>query len=255
MKTFRIRPEQEIVSEIESIPPNHRPFIQRVFLGDGDGLIYPQKQLIEILDKLSANFPNLTRVAAYASPNSLTTKTAEDLLQLRKRKLRIVYFGLESGDPETLDLVNKGYSPAEMLSLCQKAHISNMKLSITAILGLAGSHGSERHALATAKWINRLSPEYFSLLTIFKRHNDEYFKKISPLTNGEVLQETLTIVRHLSPQRTILRSNHVSNILHLAGSYPKDREKIVLQAEAAMEQGRQHSDWFNSVPDYEEDHF
>ena len=255
MKTFRIRPVQEILSEIESIPQNHRPFIQRVFLGDGDGLVYPQKHLIGILDKLSATFPKLTRVSAYASPNSLTTKTADDLLQLRKRKLRIAYFGLESGDPETLELVNKGFSPAEMLRLCKKAHVANMKLSITAILGLAGSNGSERHALATAKWINELSPEYFSLLTMFKRHNDDYFKKISPLTNGEVLQEALTIVKHLSPQRTILRSNHVSNILHLAGSYPKDRENIILQAQAAMDQGRQHPEWFNSVPDYEEDHF
>jgi len=255
MKNFRIRPVRDIFAEIESVPGHHRPYVQRVFLGDGDGLVYPHQGLVAILDKLAATFPNLTRVAAYASPNSLTTKTTDDLAELRQRKLRIVYFGLESGDAATLEGADKGFGPEEMLRLCRKAHEAGMKLSITAILGLAGRAGSRQHALATAAWINDLSPAYFSLLTMFRRHNETYFNKIEPLSNGEVLEEALTIVRHLHPQRTILRSNHVSNILNLAGSYPKDRQKIIAEAEAALQQGRKHPDWFNLVPDYAEEYF
>lgn len=255
MKQFRIRPLQDIFGEIESIPKNHRDYVQRVFLGDGDGLVYPQKDLVAILDKLIDTFPKLTRVSAYASPNSLTTKTLEDLEQLRLKKLRILYFGLESGDAETLKLVRKGFAPDVMLELCRKAQDAGMKLSITAILGLAGRERSAEHASATADWINALSPEYFSLLTMFRRHNDDYFKLIQALSNGEVLEEALSIVSRLNPQRTILRSNHVSNNLHLTGSYPKDREKIIAQAEAALIEGRKHPDWFNMVPDYEEEFF
>ena len=244
-----------IDSEIEALPELHRNQYQRIFLADGDALVYPQAGLVEILDLLQLKFINLTRIGIYASPKSLTTKSVEELRQLKSRKLRILYLGLESGDAPTLKLTNKGYSPEQILELCQKAKRAGMKLSITAILGLAGRLRSREHAVATAEWINQLSPEYFSLLTMFRRHNDAYFELIEPLTNGEIIEETLLIVQHLHPQRTILRSNHVSNILNLAGSYPKDRERIIAETKAALVEARGHSDWFNQVPDYGEEYF
>lgn len=252
MKRFTCRPVADIVAEIDSIPPLYRPQVQRVFLGDGDGLVYPQDDLLTVLDRLACAFPNLARVGIYASPNSLTTKTVAELMALREKKLRILYFGLESGDADTLRLANKGFTPEQMLSQCQNARAAGLKLSITAILGLAGRKRSSEHARATAAWINALSPEYFSLLTMFRRHNDDYFKKIEPLSHGEVLAEALAVVRELNPQGTILRSNHVSNSLQLAGRYPRDREAIIAQAEAGLEQARRNPRWFNEVPDYEE---
>ncbi len=74
-------------------------------------------------------------------------------------------------------------------------------------------------------------------------------------TNGGIIAETLEIVRQLAPQKTILRSNHVSNILNLAGSYPKDRERLIAQAEQALAQARLHPVWFNEIPDYSEGNF
>jgi len=255
MKRFRARPEAEILAEIVSVPGHHREHIQRVFLADGDALVYPQTGLETILDALAEAFPRLTRVGAYASPNSLTTKTVAELEALRRKKLRILYFGLESGDAETLALVGKGFDPDRMLALCRKAREAGMKLSVTAILGLAGEERSREHAVATADWINALSPEYFSLLTMFRRHNDDYFGSIRPLSNGRVIEEALAVVERLSPGRTILRSNHVSNILNLAGGYPRDRQRIIAQAESALAEARRHPAWFDQVPDYREDLF
>ena len=174
---------------------------------------------------------------------------------MRRNKLRIIYFGLESGDAQTLELVNKGYGPDAMLALCRKAQAAEMKLSITAILGLGGQERSCEHAAATAEWINQLSPEYFSLLTLFQRHNDDFFKQITPLTRGQVLEESLAMVRQLRPHRTILRSNHVSNLLALAGTYPKDRQRLIETAETALQKARSHPQWFNEIPDYSEDLF
>ena len=171
MKRFRIRPVEDLLAEMKTVPAHHREHIQRVFLADGDALVYPQNGLTAILDALAETFPNLTRVGIYASPNSLTTKSVEELQVLREKKLRILYFGLESGDAETLKLARKGFLPGEMLSLCRKAQEADLKLSVTAILGLAGQERSREHAEATAEWINALSPEYFSLLTMFRRHN------------------------------------------------------------------------------------
>lgn len=251
-KQFHIRPVSEIVAEMQMIPPAQRARVHRVFLADGDALVYPLAGLLEILDQLAIYFPGLTRVAAYASPNSLTTKSLAALQGLRDKKLRILYFGLESGDDETLSLVNKGFAGKTMLELCQKAQAAQIKLSVTAILGLAGRERSREHARATAEWINQLSPAYFSLLTMFRRHNDAHFALIEQLSNGEVVREALEVVRQLAPQRTILRSNHVSNLLNLAGSYPKDRENIIAQAETCLAGAERHPAWYHLVPDYEE---
>ena len=255
MKQFRLRSVADIAAEIETIPDLHRRQYQRIFLADGDALVYPQAGLVEILDLLQVKFINLTRVGIYASPRSLTTKSIEELRQLKSRKLRILYLGLESGDAQTLKLTNKGYSPEQMLELCRKAKQAGIKLSITAILGLAGQQRSHEHAVATAEWINQLSPQYFSLLTMFRRHNDNYFTLIEPLTNGEIIQEALTVVQHLHPQKTILRSNHVSNVLNLAGNYPKDRDRIIAATEAALVEAKNHADWFDLIPGYGEEYY
>ncbi len=254
-KNFRIRPVEEIVAEIRSIPAPHRPHVQRVFLADGDALVYPQQGLLAILDALDETFPRLQRIGAYASPNSLRSKSAEELSLLRQKKLSILYFGLESADPPTLAAVNKGYSAAQMLALCRKARDAGMKLSVTAILGLAGQERSLEHARATARWVSELSPEYFSLLTLFVRHNDAFLATIKPLSRGGVLEEAAELLRHLSPQRTILRSNHVSNFLNLAGSYPKDRQRLIAEVETAMASAKKRPGWYAEVPDYREEFF
>jgi radical SAM superfamily enzyme YgiQ (UPF0313 family) len=251
-KRFRLRSVDEIVAEIESIPEHYRAGIRRIFLADGDALIYPQEKLLSILDRLAATYPNLTRIGAYASPNSLATKSEAELAQLRQKKLRILYFGLESGDDETLQLVNKGYSAEAMRDLCRKAQAGGIKLSVTAILGLAGRKRSIEHAERTADWINQVSPEYFSLLTLFSRHNQAYFEQVEQQTRGEILEEALAIVTQLNPDRMILRSNHASNFLNLAGSYPKDRERLISDVESAMVEAQRNSEWYHGFPDYSE---
>jgi hypothetical protein len=120
---------------------------------------------------------------------------------------------------------------------------------------LAGRQRSTEHALATAAWVNALSPEYFSLLTMFRRHNDSYFSAIDPLSHGEIIAETLLILENLEPEKTILRSNHVSNFLNLAGSYPKDRQKLIDTAQHALAQARRNQIWFDTVPSYEEEYY
>ena len=113
-----------------------------------------------LLAGLKNHFPRLTRVSSYASPKSLAGKTADELRQLREAGLRLLYLGLESGDPETLRIAGKGYTPDQVAQLALTARQAGMKLSVTAILGLGGRGRSREHALGTAAWVNRVNPEY-----------------------------------------------------------------------------------------------
>ena len=254
-KSFRVKPLEEVLGEIAAVPQQYRSRVERVFLADGDALVYPQDGLTAILEALSAAFPRLTRVGSYASPNSLTTKSSADLELLRDKRLRIIYFGLESGDDDTLRAVNKGFDAAQMAELALKARGAGMKLSVTAILGLAGRGRSREHARATAEWVSRVNPEFFSLLTLFHRHNDEFVRSLDQCTHRELMLEARELVTSLHPNRTILRSNHVSNFLHLAGSYPKDRLRIIADVDAALAHAERLPGFLDAVPTYGEEYY
>lgn len=254
-KNFYIRPLQEILEEIAGIPAHYRPRIDRVFLADGDALVYPFDGLCTILDALAATFPDLTRVSSYASPNSLTTKSAEQLVKLRAKRLKILYFGLESGDDATLLAINKGFESERMAELALKAREVGMKLSVTAILGLAGRGRSLQHARYTAEWVNRVNPEYFSLLTMFHRHNDDFIRSLQQCTRRELMLEAREMLQYLHPAKTILRSNHVSNFLDLAGSYPKDRERLIADVDLALKHAGLREGFLDEVPSYQEEYY
>jgi radical SAM superfamily enzyme YgiQ (UPF0313 family) len=254
-KRFHVRPVAEIIAEIAGIPERHRRQVERVFLADGDALVYPFDGLVEILDALSAAFPNLTRVGSYASPNSLTTKSPEQLVLLREKRLRILYFGLESGDDQTLLRISKGFTADAMALQALKARAAGIRLSVTAILGLAGRGLSLIHARETAAWVNRVNPEYFSLLTLFHRHNDDFVSGLDQCTHRELMHEARELLLHLHPARTILRSNHVSNFLNLAGSYPRDRERLISDVDAALERASLNPGFLDEVPGYTEEYY
>ncbi len=75
MKHFHLRSVSDIAADINAVPESHRGYYRRIFLADGDALIYPQEELLQILELLNNSFPLLNRVGIYASPHSLTTKT------------------------------------------------------------------------------------------------------------------------------------------------------------------------------------
>jgi hypothetical protein len=135
-----------------------------------------------------------------------------------------------------------------------KARQAGMKLSVTAILGLAGRDASLVHAKDTAEWINRVNPEYFSLLTLFHRHNETFVRSLSQCTRRELMLEARELLMNLNPARTILRSNHVSNFLNLAGSYPRDRQRLIDDLDAALAYASRYPGFLDEVPEYEEEY-
>lgn len=254
-KPFQIRPLPELLDEVDNLPASYRAQTERIFLADGDALVYPFEGLQALLEVLNTQFPRLTRIGSYASPNSLQGKTPQQLAELRARKLKILYFGLESGDDATLERVAKGFSAQQMTELALMARTAGMKLSVTAILGLAGRQRSREHARATAAWVNRVNPEFFSLLTLFHRHNEAFVRSLAQCSYRELLAEAAELLQHLSPHKTILRSNHVSNFLHLAGSYPKDRERLIADLERARQRAEALPGFLDQIPEYRESYY
>ncbi|WP_422880278.1 radical SAM protein [Moorella sulfitireducens] len=146
-KKFRVRTLEEIETDIRMARLYYQD-VEKVFLADGDALAMNTEDLIHVLSLLYQTFPGLRHVGIYAGPRSILEKSEAELASLKEKGLTVAYLGVETGDPELLDEVNKGVSVQEMVTAGRAVVRSGIKLSVTVILGLAGRdrERSKRHA-------------------------------------------------------------------------------------------------------------
>ena len=237
-KRFRIRRVAEVKKDIDWCAERF-PWTRRVFLADGDALVIRTAHMLEILDYLYKRFPRLERVSSYANPLNLVVKTEDELGRIRKAGLSLLYYGVESGDPEVLAKVKKRGTPASMIEGIDKAHAAGFEVSVTVLLGLAGKKGSERHARMTAELLNRLQPRYLAALTLMLGPFEDYFAKsmgedFQFLDKWDTLRELKALISHLQLENTIFRTNHASNWLPLKGTLNKDKDQLIKVIDLAL---------------------
>jgi radical SAM superfamily enzyme YgiQ (UPF0313 family) len=239
-KPFQIRPAKEVLEDIEMA----RSYItRRVFLADGNALVLNTRQLVPILDALGKAFLNLERVGIYANAQDILRKSEEELATLYRKKLGIIYIGLESGHDKILRRVKKGATTAEMIEAVRKAQAIGFKMSVIGILGLGERELSREHAIATGQVVSAMDPAYFSLLTLLvmpgtKLHRQWRASKFVLIEPLEMLQEMRVMIQHLEGlTHCIFRTNHASNYLPLAGTLPRDKERLLATLDRALAQG------------------
>lgn len=165
--------DQAILRQIALAEHYGKRSVRRVFLADGDAFVLDTDRLLAILAELHRAFPLLERVSSYAAPRDILRKSPEEMEKLREAGLGLLYYGMESGDTETLRAVRKGVTGEESVAAGQRVIASGMQLSIMTILGLAGAPGSRRHALATAEAISAIRPTMWSALCLMLYRGSE----------------------------------------------------------------------------------
>lgn len=235
---FKVRSVEDIKADF-LYAKNHYSHIDRVFIADGDALIMPFDDLLEILKYINKLFPNLDRVSLYASPRSVFSKTPEQLEILRKHNLKLAYLGIESGSDKVLKDIKKKATADEISKAGQMIRKSGIGLSATLIMGLGGIKDSEEHVRGSIKVLNEINPDYLGLMTLLVKSGTEIYEdvqtgKFEQLTPHEIMHETMELIKGLQLNNTVVRSNHVSNYAHIKGVLNKDKESIIRQIENAL---------------------
>jgi radical SAM superfamily enzyme YgiQ (UPF0313 family) len=207
---------------------------KRVFLQDGDALVYPYPKLIEALQYLNQKFPAIERIASYATPQDILSRSLKELKALKEQKLGILYVGVESGDNEVLRKIQKNATHQQMVEAAKKVKESGILLSVTVILGLGGVKGSKQHALETAKILTEMDPDYAGALTLtlipetglYKEWKNGEFEMLTPFDS---LWELKTIIENSTFFNCFFSSMHASNYYSIRGSMPEDRNKVLKQ--------------------------
>ncbi len=241
-KTYRARPLEAVFADIDAAA-RMWPGAHRVFLADGDALTLPTADLLRILDRLAAAFPALQRVSAYATPINLNHKTVEELRTLKAGRLSLVYLGIESGSDAILKRIRKGATAKTLVSALDRATAAGLKVSATVILGLGGRDLWQEHIDGTAAVVNRAPPSYLSTLQlhldggVVADFMDRFARHGAPFRDQDdagILAELQRLLAALDPPRPVIfRSNHASNCLPLAGTLPRDRDRLTAAVAAA----------------------
>jgi radical SAM superfamily enzyme YgiQ (UPF0313 family) len=229
-RRFRIKDLDLIKQEIGEMAP-YGPF-RKVFLADGDALIIPQPKLLAVLDHLNERIAGLRRVGIYGNAKSILRKNVEELKALKERKLGILYLGVETGDPALLERIGKGATYEQMVAAGRRVKEAGINLSVTVLLGLGGVGYGERHALATAKILSDIDPDFASALTLMvvpgtPLHEEMKAGRFQLPSPFELLEELGTIVSRSNFSRCYFTSNHASNYLPIKARMPRDKEAVV----------------------------
>jgi radical SAM superfamily enzyme YgiQ (UPF0313 family) len=209
---------------------------EKLFLQDGDALVYPLRKLEEALQYINLKLPFLERIGAYATPQDILRIDASELKELQKLKLGILYMGLESGDDGILRKMAKGVNSQQIIEAGRRAKDAGILTSITVILGLAGVEGSERHALETSRVLSEMDPDYVGALTLVlipgtplhEEWEQGNFSLISPIHS---LKELMTIILNSSFTNCFFSSMHASNYFAVRGELPRDKERMIGELE------------------------
>jgi len=253
---FRVRTMDEIMAQINAAK-DYGEFVRRIFLADGNAMVLTTNQLLDILGRVKETFPKLRRVSCYAGPKDILHKTPQDLKLLYDAGLTLVYYGMESGDDEVLSHVCKGVTAQQSIAAGQRIVTSGIKLSIMVIVGLGGKAGSKAHAFHTAEAINAIHPNMLSALTLMMYRGselrDEYergqFDILSPSESMGELYELIAGIELPIETHCLFRSNHISNRIALAGTLPRDKQKLLNAAKQGMIELATLTDWdvYNNV--------
>ena len=232
-KEYSERPWEEIKSEID-IVSRSLPQTERIFLADGDAINLRTEKLVQILDYIREKFPKIQRISCYAMPKNLMQKSPEELTQLHKRGLNMLYIGIETGNDLLLKKITKGATSKSIIDACTRAKKSGFVISCMIILGIGGKKYSVDHMKETAKVVSAVSPDFLAALTLIIEDGvyDEFMTKFDEpfetLDDSLTLNELELLLNDINPTSPVVfRANHASNVYSIGGNLPEDKEKML----------------------------
>lgn len=250
---YMYKDEPFIIRDVEDVKKDlveassYGPYIDRIFLADGDALVLKTEDLLEILNSIGENYPHIDRVSSYATAKDINNKSVEELKQLYDHGLKMLYIGFESGDDEILKDVQKGLTYQDYVKAMEKCKEVGFKTSITIIAGLGGRKKWKQNAIETAKLISETNPDFVGYLTmriykntpLYQDYADGSFEMPNP---DEILKEMRLFLEHVDSEGTVFRSNHASNYLLLAGTLNEDRQKLIDAIDRTIERSTYRPD-------------
>lgn len=234
---FQIETLEQIETDLKEARSNH-PYVQRIFLVNGDPFALSAGKLKTIAQKINEILPEVETIAMYASVHNIANKSDEELKELRALKINDLNIGVESGLAEVLECFNKGFTVDEAKGQLRRLQNAGIDYSVNIILGGAGRGKGCQHALANSQLLNEVNPR---LIFVGGLHLEPGTKLAEYVRSGtfrestlrETIEEEAALLRLLDLKDTIFFGLHPSNAVPVYGRLPEDKEDLL----AALQDG------------------
>ncbi|MCJ2166009.1 radical SAM protein [Pseudodesulfovibrio sp. S3] len=237
-KRFAVKDRETVLRDI-LFAARHCVDQRRVFLCDGDAMILPQKNLLDIFGLIREHLPWVTRVGTYANAKSLNRKTDAELAALKAMGLGIVYMGLESGDDVVLKDMGKNGDVAFIVEQGRRARAAGFKLNVTVINGLGGVERSAIHARETARALSLMDPDQIGALSLMPVPGTPLYARwergefVLPDARG-ILAEIREMLAGTTLTRGLFLADHASNYLPLKVRLPAGKQAALDTLDQAL---------------------
>lgn len=237
---FRVRQAEDIKRDIDRVAQGYSLSVRRVFLENGDALVCPHPLLVTVLKYLNKNFPNLERTGTYTTPGAALIKSPDQLRELKELGLKIAYMGVETGDSELLQQINKGATYDQIVEAGRKLKQAGITTSVTVILGLGGVAGSERHATETGRILSDIDPDFAGALTLMlvpgtPLHAEWQRGEFSLISPFQSLAELKLIIQKSDFSDCFFTANHASNYLPIRVRLPGQKAPVLKMIDEVLE--------------------
>ncbi len=205
--------------------------IDRVFLTGANPFVLSYDKLVAIAELIQKYLPSVRSIGSFARITDITSKSDGELAKLRALGYDGLTIGIETGDDEALQFMNKGYTSADIIEQCQRLDAADIHYNFFYLVSISGAGRGEIGARLTADICNQIHPTLIgaNMLTIYP--DSELYEEIQRgnwREEGELekYKEIRTLIENLQIP-TIFAAMGASNAYQFHGQLPKDRKKLL----------------------------
>ena len=230
-------PISMLTARLQGLPRPER--IRRAFLTGANPFVLKAERLMAIADLIRQYVPSIKTIGCFARITDVTLKSDEELASLHQAGYDGLTIGIETGDDEALQFMNKGYTAADIVKQCQRLDQAGIHYSFFYLVSISGAGRGEIGAKATADVCNRLHPTLIgvNMLTIYP--DSELYQEIQrgnwkEESEIEKYKEIRTLLESLEIP-TQLAALGASNAFQFQGTLPEDKEALAAALDKIIE--------------------
>lgn len=217
-----------LTARLQGIPRPQR--IQRAFLTGANPFVLKYERLMAVADLIRQYVPSIKTIGCFARITDVTLKSDEELASLHRAGYDGLTIGIETGDDEALQFMNKGYAAADIVKQCQRLDRAGIHYSFFYLVSISGAGRGEIGAKATADVCNQLHPTLIgvNMLTIYPE--SELYQEIQrgnwkEESEIEKYKEIRTLLENLEIP-TQFAALGASNAFQFQGTLPEDKDTL-----------------------------
>ncbi len=227
---FTISNKDHIKEDLKELRDSGNSF-KRIWLQGADPFGLDCDRLCEIASLIHEYLPFVQSIGAYARVDSLKNKSVKDLKRLKRKGYESIVFGVESGDDNILNSMNKGYDSQEIIPELSKMDEAQIKYTLIFLSGLGGHDYGNSHAIKTAQIFNKLHPERIMINELMINKNTPLYDDVSgdrfvETYEKEKILELIKFLEELDVE-TFIDATNASVITPFFGKFPENRQAMI----------------------------